>query len=87
MIIEYDPPTLSSYTKMLEIVNYDEYLQEHRDLIEDVKYSLLSQTTGDVVIDDASSETELIIDILDILSKFNSTVKINFYLYLPQQAI
>lgn len=78
MIIQYDPILLANYTEMLEIIKYDEFLQEDKNYIEDVKYDLIAQTSGEVVIEDASKKTDLIIDILDMLNKFNSRVKINF---------
>lgn len=78
MIIQYEPILLANYTEMLEIVKYKEFLEEHKDYIEDVKYDLVAQTSGEIEIEHASKKIELIIDILDMLRKFNSRVKILF---------
>lgn len=78
LIIQYDPILLANYTHMLEIINYRDFLTEHKNYIEDVKYDLIAQTSGEIEIENASKNLDLIIDILDMLRKFNSRVKILF---------
>lgn len=78
IIIQYDPIMLANYSEMCEIANYNEFLEEHRKDIEDVKYDLIAQTSGEIEIEEASKNIELIIDILDMLRNFNSRVKICF---------
>ena len=71
MVISYGDCVISNYVDILEVVNYENYLDENRGYIEDIKHDIITQNAGDVVIDDASDKIDLIIDVFDLLKEFN----------------
>lgn len=78
IVIEYSPRWLDNYADMLEIVNYNEYLPEDNNDIEDIKFDLLAQTAGEYQIESAYEHKGKIFDILDMFFHFETKVRIYF---------
>lgn len=76
--IEYSPCFLDNYADMLQIVEYDQFLEENKNDIEDIKYDLLAQTNGEIQIENCITKLDKIIDILDMFYQFNTKVRIYF---------